>query len=562
MRQTMLRSFLFLLCTVLAGCSATKAKRRSLTAECDWLAATYEAKGKAGDGLQDTYRTAAAQLQALGRLLSSSAGARVQSDALTQAQREINRISAGVLDAEARFERRNQLLGRLRERGDQLAETARETSNRADSETDADKRKKLENEVLTLLAAARELAGSVVDLAGKGNRPAKFDEATLRAATAVLAATSAPGQSAQERHTALAAKVAGLTERVKLRLEAERKKQADSSLVKRLERASSLIADAHQQLFDKANKPVLLASVLAQVEELVAATEAELSRVDADIVLLTSPWFRVHAGVVTIAPYVLRQVDGHAPGGGSRYRLAHADKTTAAYLSMDFMNRRAWLQPDQFAETTGDFGLRWFPRWLTPDDYEVRVRLTDESNEIDNTETAAGGDWSLDGSTGWNLLAFGLSDQRACEHQPELKRRARGTMNLELAGGLVTDREAFDSHSHLQGGLSTVWAFPIRLGDNVWRTATLFSFLGYGVQEFPALDVDDQQHLHGERAMFHRFGSLAVRLDLTVPLGENFEFVLGGRLWDPLSESNAPENWSLFAGVSVPLGKMFRAAFE
>ena len=63
-----------------------------------------------------------------------------------------------------------------------------------------------------------------------------------------------------------------------------------------------------------------------------------------------------------------------------------------------------------------------------------------------------------------------------------------------------------------------------------------------------------------ERAHFNQLGSLAARIDFTVPIGSALEIVVGGRFWDPLGRDDLPENWSLFVGVTVPVGRILRAA--
>ncbi len=201
------------------------------------------------------------------------------------------------------------------------------------------------------------------------------------------------------------------------------------------------------------------------------------------------------------------------------------------------------------------------PEWLSPDDHEIRLRFTNAS-QIAGAASAASGDWAAETSIGWNLLAFGLKSRSLCEQQPEIKKRPQGTVNLEVGAGLVTDRDALDTHLHAHTGLASVWSFPMEVDDSVWRTATVLVGLYYGLSEFPQLDSDDQQHVFDERAQFNQIGALSARLDFTVPLGTSLEAVVGGRLWDPPTRPDLPENWSLFVGITVPLGRILKATLS
>ncbi len=386
----------------------------------------------------------------------------------------------------------------------------------------------------------------------------------LLAATTVLEDVRKDGAKSPVLHARLDQRIVGELANVSARLEAERKKKSDSSRVRRLERAQGKLSSAKAMLTDKEQKPVTDAATLADAEKLLTEAGGLLAEVDSDIVLFSSPWFRAHAGAITVSPYILRPSvasDGSLTSAPERGRFV-LDKTTGStdfYAEMDFLNRRAWLDPDNLVDRDEGFGSTWVPEWMVPDDQEIRMRFVNATT-IDSASSAAIGDWAAEASIGWNLFGFGLKTRALCEQQPQVKKRPQGTVNLELNGGLTTDRGALDAHTFAQTGIASVWSFPMQVEDAVWRTATVLFGVYYGVQEFPQLDVDDQQHIVSPRAQFNNLAARSARLDFTIPLGSTFEGVIGGRFFDPWQRDDLPENWSLFVGVTIPIGRILKAA--
>lgn len=123
--------------------------------------------------------------------------------------------------------------------------------------------------------------------------------------------------------------------------------------------------------------------------------------------------------------------------------------------------------------------------------------------------------------------------------------------------GGSTDREALDARVFAQVGLAGVWAFPLEFADDKWRSATVFLGTYYGVHPYPRLDTDDVVYSTTPRPHFNDLGSLGIKVDFTLPLTERMEVVLGGRYASALG-SDVPENWQVFVGLSVPIGRVVR----
>ena len=98
---------------------------------------------------------------------------------------------------------------------------------------------------------------------------------------------------------------------------------------------------------------------------------------------------------------------------------------------------------------------------------------------------------------------------------------------------------------------------PIRTG--VYRTATLYAGIYYGVYDTPQLDVDGRQYILGNRPVFNSLGALGARVDFQVPLSETLDGIVGVRYWAPIGRDALPETWSVFIGVSIPIGRILKA---
>lgn len=96
------------------------------------------------------------------------------------------------------------------------------------------------------------------------------------------------------------------------------------------------------------------------------------------------------------------------------------------------------------------------------------------------------------------------------------------------------------------------------LSENKYRAATVFSGIYYGLHEFPRLEPDDTAFSFSTRPHFNELGALGARVDLTIPLTTQIEFVTGVRYYSSLQRDDLPDDWSLLVGVSLPIGRIVR----
>ena len=57
-------------------------------------------------------------------------------------------------------------------------------------------------------------------------------------------------------------------------------------------------------------------------------------------------------------------------------------------------------------------------------------------------------------------------------------------------------------------------------------------------------------------------GALSARIDFAIPLTSTLDAVIGGRYQDAIGSDDLPETWTLFVGVSIPVGKMLKATLD
>jgi len=471
---------------------------KALKAQAEWLSEAFGAKAARAQEkkaahtddlrwsvLEPVYAQASDDLAELVDLLSvesAEAGLHTR-EGIEKVECQLRAIEKTVGDAEKLMDRGSAAIVAL----SALEQHLREAKTKAqEAEDDAPPEKKKSLQAATNRAEDRLTQAS--DALWK-LRAAKREDAqslVVAAETALQELRSAGNKQDPVEHARLQTQLEGDVAKVSSRLDAERKKKADSSRVRRLERALGQLKGAQAIIVDKAGNKIDDSGTLADASAQRDKAHALLAEVDADIVLHTSPWFRAHAGAITVSPYVMRKTNGSVPSStapqGGKFVLEKVANPTSFYAEVDFLILRASLDPENIVDRDEGLGVTFLPEWLTPDDHEIRLRFAN-ANEIDSGATAAGGDWAAEASIGWNLLAFGLKSHALCEQQPELKKRPQGTFNLEMNGGLVTDRDALDSHLFAQAGLASAWSFPMQVDDDVWRTATVFMGLYYGVSE-------------------------------------------------------------------------------
>ncbi|MCR9245982.1 MAG: hypothetical protein NXI31_13200 [bacterium] len=288
-----------------------------------------------------------------------------------------------------------------------------------------------------------------------------------------------------------------------------------------------------------------------------AATEAkrlakEVARLERDYQVLVAPWFRAHGGSITVSPYTL-QANPSLPG----FELTQQTQTSY-YVELDFHHRKAWLQPKDRFEVDPN-SSRLFQA-LAPDDHEIRLRFMGDTSVGDTTAaSASAGDFMIEGSSGWNLVEFQRRSNREYGDNPEDKLAPAGSLNFELNGGITTNRSVTNSHSYLQAGLVSAWSFPVQLADRTYRAATVLGGVYYGLHEFPQIGPNDNVVTTNPRPHYNHLGALGVRVDFTVPLTERLEFIAGVRYFSPISRDHLPDDWSLFLGASLPLGRIVRS---
>lgn len=267
--------------------------------------------------------------------------------------------------------------------------------------------------------------------------------------------------------------------------------------------------------------------------------------------ILYSNYFRLHSGAATVRPYtfVRRASDNR--------RVLSSGARTAFYAQTDFLYRTAWSSPAAINEDLGSQDN--FGRWL-PQDYDLRLgfinesRIQDEWTEaIAGAKDAANGDWYSEGTLGWVLAMNNISLDPA-DANVDLP---RGTWSLDLHGALQTDRDGFNTTGTYMAGPGTAWSVPVTVGGNK-RLATVAAGAYFGIHEYPRADPDNSITDDTAVIHFNRLLSFGVRIDLTVPLTNGIEAVLQARHYSPLSNNDIPDDWSLFVGVSLPVGRLVR----
>lgn len=526
--------------TLTAGCASTRRDAwRALADRATLLAIDYEARAESSEDEMLTaalHRGAAAARKIAAVCLldhRNEASNLARRGGLAGIDVRLCEVEGQVAEAIKLSGRRERLVARLR------LDRAR-TAKLLAAETDAKKARALLTRQATIEADLR-----TIDCNGK-------DPSLTAIITEIEERRAAqdPDPAAAERHGYLKARVDEEIKRVVKALADEPEVKASESRRERLKAAQSKLERAKASLAGDRPSAFRLdeAQRSLQEAETAIATNAQ------DPILYTSNWFRAHAGAIALSPYELRR---NADG---RFELNKSGDQTTAYLELDFFGREAWLSPEDRLDRNADVGLDFIAEWAIPDDYEARLRFLDDSGtSIDDAESAAGGDISLETSVGWNIVGIGLRDRVDCLRNPQDKKLPQGTINLDVGAGFVTDRDTIDGHGYLQAGLATVWSIPLQLTETKWRPATVYTFLGYGIFDFPKFDTDLVQYEETPLAQFSSLGALSARMDVSVPLAGSFDAVAGIRYWDPLGSSRTPEAWSVFVGVSLPLGRILNA---
>jgi hypothetical protein len=275
---------------------------------------------------------------------------------------------------------------------------------------------------------------------------------------------------------------------------------------------------------------------------------------DAATALVHSSFFRLHAGAATIRPWV---VTGSYPGT----RTLEASSDTAFYAEADFLYRTAWLEPKSVSlDLLEDVSVKR----LVPQDYEIRLGFIDAKHvdeqfagSFESSTDTIDGDWYAEATLGWVLGIHNVGSPKD-PPRPDLP---RGTWNLEFDCGFITDREGMNTTGYYQVGPGTTWGIPVEVGGKR-RLATVAAGVYLGAHEFPSTDPNNQI-LSEQRALpFNRRLSLGVKLDFTVPITNGLEVVLQGRHAAVVSNNDIPDDWSLFVGLSIPVGRLVRDLFE
>ncbi len=532
---------------VFTGCTPQryKARRVRLADEADWIAQTFAARAAQTDGadaalLRIAYDRGEQRARRIATTCRSESSYLESPHGYAEAERELTAARDTVAKTLENVVARRDLMARLEARVHEVEDAAKSTTPAPAPEATAAKKRPI-CEALSAIQGA--------------STPDALAQA-VEGAREVLQRSELPDPTANARkHGQLKAMVDGEIARVTPLLEAEKKKDANGPKVPILEGAAASLQKAKAML---APTDTPLPVVLADAEKELTGAQKAVAKAQATPTVFPSPWFRAHAGVVTLSPYVVTAVPADQNSAGERFRLTRADGGPDFYLEMDFFGRMAWLAPENSLERTPDYGLRFLPDWLLPDDYEGRIRLTN-NDQIDSQSSAVGGDITVETLVGWNIAGIGLESAESVARDPKLAKHPRGTINLELGTGFVTDSDSVDAHPHVEGGLGTVWSFPLEVAANEFRLATLYTGLYYGLFDFPQIDTDDVQYVRENRPQYNSIGTLSARIDAAIPITGDLDVVVGVRYWDPLGSSRRPESWSVFVGISVPLGKILEA---
>jgi hypothetical protein len=523
----------FVLPALLTACSSLR-QGQTVLDDASWLAAAFDSKAlHAAPPLRKVYQRAAAECRTLHDLVEQQP--RPTTSQLEEARCALRTIRSRVANAEQNATKVATLHQQLERRLQLVAmPTAGQPTER-------------------LAEMTKQLQASISQLQGQEEPSAEAIAAAERAL-----ATPGPGepQSPEVRGAVVKEQVKSRLAVVNTRLEAERKKKSDSTRVRGLERAQSMLQEANALLQGATPNEYQV----AEAERMRREAEEVLDTVDADILLFASPWFLAHTGALSISPYrVGRNTGPFEPDNTPAFRLQRADRTTSAYLGLDFLHRRAWLDPEQVVTKDEEVGLG-LPSWMLPTDYSVRLLLANST--VSDATTAAGGDWMAESSIGWNVAGFGLKDADACRRQPELKKLPQGTINFEVGGGISTNRGALDGFEFVRAGLATVWSFPFQIRAETWRTARLVSGLYYGLHDFPQLDSDDGQYITANRPAFNQLGAMCATVDFVIPISSSLDAIFSGTYWDAFGSDRMPETWSLFVGVTLPIGRILKATLD
>jgi hypothetical protein len=291
--------------------------------------------------------------------------------------------------------------------------------------------------------------------------------------------------------------------------------------------------------------PAIVQRATKQVDDAEQKRDAAIGEIE----LRPSPWFRMHTGLITLSPYVVREATVGDPAD-AQFVLDEASTKPSFYVEADFLHRWAWLRDDERTLPSAA-GVLGDVQWLAPTDHEIRLRFQD-ADEIKDQSSAVGGDWAAEASVGWAMVEYEVPGGPLTAR----KRDPRGSLTLETNAGFATDRGSNDVHGFVQGGFGSAWSFPIEVQKNLFLPATFFGGVYYGIHSFPRVDADGGVRTDDARPYYNDLGALGVKIDVTYPLSEAVEFVIGGRLAGRF-ENEAVENWSLWAGVSLPIGRLF-----
>lgn len=544
------RSIVLSWVVVAAACtpSRTGQRRAVLGGEADWLRERYAARAAAsedGSALQAAYRQAEETCAAVVRACSTLTAFVDDRKHFEQVERELQGARKVVADAETNDAERKTLAARLRgkvaEFDEMLAQRAVVEGRRAEIR----KGRKSYDELkrgLEQAATPSDLAAAVTKAKSRLAQDEQGD----------------PALAAAARHGRLKALVEAEQAKVTSLLAAEKAKKSDSTRVRSLELADASLKEAKVLVAPTATPEPLL---LDAADKALRAAQEAIAKADQDPLVYPSPWFRAHAGAISVSPYRVAAVPTNQNSQGQSFQLEHASTSPEFYAELDFHGREAWLAAEDSLERTPDYGLRFLPDWLVPDDYEARLRFVNNTT-VDSQTSAVGGDIAVETLVGWNLVGIGLHTPSTLAADPALKKRPRGTLNLEFGTGFATDRDVVDTHGYVVLGLGTAWAFPMQVSDSTYRTATVYTGLYYGAFDYPQLDVDDVQYIDARRPAFNSLGSIGARIDAAIPISGSLDAIAGVRYWDAIGSDDAPESWSVFVGVSIPIGKILKAATD
>ena len=88
------------------------------------------------------------------------------------------------------------------------------------------------------------------------------------------------------------------------------------------------------------------------------------------------------------------------------------------------------------------------------------------------------------------------------------------------------------------------------------QLAQLAGGVFFGIHEYPNTDPNGEIHREDQGVPYNRRGSFGIKLDLTVPMTDSFSAVVQGRHYSVVSNNSVPDDWSLFVGVTVAIGRL------